>query len=504
MRRSLVAAVAVGTMGLLAGCESQSFMDPTQMGAYNSDENVVVPILDTLDPGLEGPDGFFTQARDVEESDLVEVQSDYEITGGDFLQLSISDLQAPGQAEIIGKRVSQSGTISLPLLDRPLDVSGLTEVQAEQAIREGYRDQQLIENAQVTVTVVERRGATYTITQTVAAPGQYQILESDYRLLDAIAAAGGIPVVTGIETIYVIRDKTDGTAGEREDAAPAAPQDPLAPGARMNLRGDRPVFMASNAMIVANQPATLPEEEEGRTIFLEGQEQPLADDGSMTGEMALPEDGMGDDGMAEEGMAEEGMTEEGMTDEAMGFEGLAEDGMGMDSPGMQQESFDGFASLPEPTNKEVIRVPYGRLKNGELKFNIVIRPGDYVIVPPPPSGFYYMGGNVARVGTYSLAGTRVTLMEAIIAAGMLNAVAIPQRTEIIRRLEGDRNMWVRVDLAKIFSGQEPDIYLQPNDKVMVGTNAIAPFLAIIRNSFRLTAGAGFLYDRNFAPARDDD
>jgi hypothetical protein len=32
----------------------------------------------------------------------------------------------------------------------------------------------------------------------------------------------------------------------------------------------------------------------------------------------------------------------------------------------------------------------------------------------------------------------------------------------------------------------------------VGTHAIAPFLLTIRNSFRLTYGFGFVYDRNFA------
>ena len=32
----------------------------------------------------------------------------------------------------------------------------------------------------------------------------------------------------------------------------------------------------------------------------------------------------------------------------------------------------------------------------------------------------------------------------------------------------------------------------------VGTNALAPFLAAIRNGFRVTYGFGFLYDKNFA------
>ncbi|MEM6315332.1 MAG: hypothetical protein AAF743_14670, partial [Planctomycetota bacterium] len=60
----------------------------------------------------------------------------------------------------------------------------------------------------------------------------------------------------------------------------------------------------------------------------------------------------------------------------------------------------------------------------------------------------------------------------------------------------------RIDLAKIFAGQEPDIYLMPNDEIRVGTNALAPFIAAARNAFRITYGFGFLYDRNYA--RDDD
>jgi polysaccharide biosynthesis/export protein len=37
----------------------------------------------------------------------------------------------------------------------------------------------------------------------------------------------------------------------------------------------------------------------------------------------------------------------------------------------------------------------------------------------------------------------------------------------------------------------------------VGTNALAPFLAAIRGSFRFTYGFGFLYDRNFAAAENN-
>jgi hypothetical protein len=41
------------------------------------------------------------------------------------------------------------------------------------------------------------------------------------------------------------------------------------------------------------------------------------------------------------------------------------------------------------------------------------------------------------------------------------------------------------------------LYLKSDDQVMVGTIIWAPFVAAIRNGFRITYGFGFLYDRNY-------
>ena len=57
-------------------------------------------------------------------------------------------------------------------------------------------------------------------------------------------------------------------------------------------------------------------------------------------------------------------------------------------------------------------------------------------------------------------------------------------------------------LRKLFAGISPDIYLKPDDKVLVGTTWYAPFVASLRNSFRFTWGGGFIYDRNFAYDRN--
>ncbi len=162
-----------------------------------------------------------------------------------------------------------------------------------------------------------------------------------------------------------------------------------------------------------------------------------------------------------------------------------------------------FQAPPEPTDWEIIRVPLQELLRGQLKYNIVIRPEDTIIVPPPVTGEFFVGGHVVQPGVFSiLPGRQITMKQAIVSARMLDEVAIPGRTQLIRRVN-DQDVFVRVDLAKVFVGEEPDIYLQPDDMILVGTNAVAPFLAAFRNGFRVSYGFGFLYDRNFAYDRDD-
>lgn len=162
-----------------------------------------------------------------------------------------------------------------------------------------------------------------------------------------------------------------------------------------------------------------------------------------------------------------------------------------------------FEAPQEPTNREVIRVPLQDLLRGALRYNIIVRPDDTIFVPAERGGVYYVGGNAAAVGVYSLIpGNAITLKRAIVSARGFNAVAIPQRTQLIRRY-GDQDVFVRVNLAKIFVGQEPDLYVKPDDMIMVGTNFPAPFLAALRNGFRVTYGFGFLYDRNFAREREN-
>lgn len=146
----------------------------------------------------------------------------------------------------------------------------------------------------------------------------------------------------------------------------------------------------------------------------------------------------------------------------------------------------------------IIEIPIKDLLDGDPRYNVVIRPFDLINVPPGNYGEYFLMGNVARPGAFELTGRRLTVKEAIASGGGFGPLAWPSRADLIRRVGKDEEQMIQLDLDGIFAGNAPDFYLKPNDIVNVGTNAVAPFLAVLRNAFRLSYGFGFVYDRNFA------
>jgi hypothetical protein len=148
--------------------------------------------------------------------------------------------------------------------------------------------------------------------------------------------------------------------------------------------------------------------------------------------------------------------------------------------------------------QRILAIPVDRLQQGDPRYNVVIRNNDTVWVPPTVQGEFYILGNVNRPGVYSITGREITLRQAISAASGLGPLADPSRCELTRRLSGDMEQSVVVNLDRILAGKEADIILKADDVVNVGSNAAMPFLAVIRSAFRLTYGFGFVYDRNFA------
>jgi len=152
----------------------------------------------------------------------------------------------------------------------------------------------------------------------------------------------------------------------------------------------------------------------------------------------------------------------------------------------------------QPITSRIVEIPYSRLLDGDMRYNVVIRPGDVIRVPAPVIGNVYIMGAISRPGTYALPGDKdLTLKQLVAAAGNLSTFAIPSRVDLVRRVRDNQEATVRLNLRAIFDGTQPDFYLKPNDLINVGTNFFAPPLAVARNGFRMTYGFGFVLDRNF-------
>jgi polysaccharide export outer membrane protein len=489
----ILALAAAGA--LLTGCTAHGpfdngFIDPSEVGRFKK-QPLLMPILSSLETGIEEPNEQFSTATDVRPDDLVASAQDYVIGANDLLIVSITDLVGTNVETLKQTRVSESGNISLPLLGQ-VKAEGLTESQLEQEIVDAYRRSNIIQNAQVAVTVSEARARTFSILGQVQRPGQYQILQSDFRVLDALVLAGDVPY-QGIDNLYVVRRENlgRGRATTGPAGATTLPSDVLAPRSDSGISGlTRAVLLqtAGRDALAPNTPATrgTAGTRPAPTGALTAEERY----GIVEGKPVLAPN-------------RPAATGTGTTKTGTGTADLLAPSpdMGME-PRTSTTQPSGTFEFNNPMggeNVRVIRVPLDDLKNGDLKYNIVIHPQDMILVPNPQTGEYWVAGHVPRSGVYSLTARKITLKEAIDGAGGFDALAIPARTEVIRRIGKDKEVNVLVDMDKVYAGMQPDIYLKPYDHVRVGTNVFAPFIASLRNGFRITYGFGFLYDRNYAP-----
>ncbi len=143
-----------------------------------------------------------------------------------------------------------------------------------------------------------------------------------------------------------------------------------------------------------------------------------------------------------------------------------------------------------------IRVSAQGLRQGDPRYNLVVRPGDVIRLYSGDIGFYYIIGHVLRPGVFSFrSGASVTLKNAIASAGGLDALAWPDRVTVYRRVDG-REQMIQVNLDRIFAGLDSDFFLKRDDIINVGTHPFAPFLVRIRNLTlpRLDSSMSFIYE----------
>lgn len=449
------------SLGLgLVGCETDGYLDPTTVGRWERTP-VSMPILETLDLANTLSEGPVTISP-VRPDDLIPDAQEYVIGPGDFITVSIFELISVGVTDVQNRAIDETGNIRLPIVGK-VKASGLSPSQLEEEIIDILEEKGIMQDATVSVVVQQSRQNLYTI---IGAPeegstrfGPYLIPQPDFRLLQAIAQAGGVS--NRIKRILIFRQAalTPEVAGEttrdgRETVAPA-PADAGDLIEEMVDEGAKPAEL--------NDGATA----EDRPAAPAGVEAGLEGGGNsprwvyVDGKFVRVEGGKN-------------------ANNADGFSGPNADGLG------------GIVA------QRILEVPYDKLINGDMRYNVVIRAGDIIRIPNQSAGFVYIMGQTNRPGAYTVPGEQdLTLKQLVASSGGLSGLAMPNKVDLVRRTDNNQEITVRLDLAAIFHGNEPDIFLKPDDLINVGSSGAATPLAVIRNGFRFTYGFGFVLDRNF-------
>ncbi len=552
-RLAILAGLATPALTLLVGCERDAFIDPSVVGRWEVTPTTV-PILERL-VAIEGPAGQASvETTPVRPEDLIPEVEQYRLGPGDSLEIRIQDLFRPDTEEVFPRVVDSRGYIDLPRIGRML-VDGLTEDQVRDDIIQQLRERQiLVREPVVSVVVSSPRRQTYNILGGVNSPGLFGIPRPDFRLLEAITAAGrfneSVPHIYVIRYIPLTERVIRGSSSRPSTQAPrpvdnpastpTTPPKPSSPPPENLIDlidelakpkekpadggGGPAVFPGVMAGSLSQQPeVTQPAKEPPVDLPDEspaGQQPPLVkpqpggparrENGSQTGSppaggTAASADAQPDrfwvfrDGK----WIQVTRVKRGTPAPTPGPGQPQPEGPGPAIPGQPKPA----VTTPEPPSvpgaeklvtQRVIEVPMAPLLAGSAQFNIIVRPGDIIRIPTPPEGFVYIGGEVNRPGVFGLpTNGRLTVTRAIVASGNLSSIAIPERMDLTRMIGQDRQATIRVNYRAIAEGTMPDIFLKPDDVINVGTNFWAYPLAVIRSGFRASYGYGFILDRNF-------
>lgn len=482
----------------LCGCAMvppNSFIDPTKVGRFGleAQEGGIRRILSPR----ETPPGLANAVEPTPE-DLVAQYTDYRIGPGDVLTLTIQDLIESGRPYAVGLEVSPLGEIRIPDLGS-VKVTGLTEQEVEQEVSARLKESGILPRPVVIVYVQQKRGRIFNIVGAVRAAGPYPISDPDLRLLEALGMAGDADANS--RRLYVIRRESGRPGVVPSGAAPAAttPPAPIGeglvipppvedepkppPGMLSSVGGGRPEDDTNQAPPTKEELADL-------MAVPSTQSRPATRAAAPGTESGFPP------------IIFDPQTGQVLETERRTARKEAPRPETPPAAPPQKESFEKPFDWNEVEEigleQRVIGIDLNELKAGNARYNIVIRDRDVINVPTDTGVFYAMG-EINRPGVYGFGGRDITIKQALAICGGFTQMAWPQRCDLIRREPGtDKQVTRTVNLDAIFAGLEDDFYLRDDDILNVGTHFVAPFLFVIRNSFRFTYGFGFVYDRNFA------
>lgn len=514
-------------VAMLAGCDgfktdAYRFLDP---GATVRPPRraAVMPIL---------PQAFEAEERDEmpanatlpREGDWEYTDTDYLIGPRDILDISILDLYSEGLETVLRRQVTDSGYIDLPLLSESIKAADKTQEQLTKDIATKYSPD-ILRNPTVSVTIEARRRGTFSALGGVARPGTYEIVTKGMRLLEALALTGG-RTTTNIKYIYVIRPtpptKNASTRPaspiklptDNEGALPPLPGFEPAPSSqsatstpvREDLQGLEkalpPLPSDATSERAPAAPSIMPhfvQVSSGAPGVAAGPTNMVSGEGS-TQPLPAPSSNKISNWVWSDGkwtMVERDALP--ATQAATGPVVRPANGATAQAPATNPAADKyGWVQVTKADQARIIAINIAKLEQGDPRMNIVMRDDDVIQVPVLEMGEFYVMGNVQRPGVYSLTGRKVTLKMAMAAAGNFDALAYPENSILIRRVGENQEQIMAINLEAIMQGRQPDVFLKANDVLAVGTSITAPFMAVVRNAFRLTYGFGFIYDRNFS------
>ncbi len=499
---------------LAGGCSDPAEWFKTGKHRFLSPDKLIAPVSGSPINPILGSIGPTDRSQEVlpnatfpRDGDWSYTDQDYIIGPTDIVDVSILDLFNEGLETVLRRQVSDSGYIDLPLISDRIKAEGYTKDELKQVVVNKYSPD-ILRNPTISVTVAAQRQNTFSVIGAIARPGTYSIISKDMRLLEALALAGGVTQVN-INYLYVIRPEAPpripgpSTAGHVTGGQITLPPEPketpggtgtptTAPGNGTTEDADKALQELGKALEgllpgASSKPTSQPEKPTtpSRIAFSE-----------TNGSGGAPS---GPDPTTAPVGGAKWIYSAGKWVKAQGEAGTATSAT-KPQAGDAKDAADpfGWRKVDKSDMARVVAINLKQLRDGDPRMNIVMRDSDVVHVPTLEVGEFYISGEVLRPGVYSLTGRRITLKMAVAAAGNVGGLAWPQNSLLIRRIGNSQEQFIPVDIQAIFRGEDPDIFLKPNDTLSIGTDVRASFFAVIRNAFRMSYGFGFIYDRNFA------
>ncbi|MBI5722363.1 MAG: polysaccharide biosynthesis/export family protein [Planctomycetes bacterium] len=479
-------AVAFLMLASACGCEEDliNALKTDKSRFFSPDKIVSAPAKSSINPILstvsiaDPYELMVPNATLPAEEDYEYAETEYLIGPADVLDVSVMDLFQESVETVLRRTVSETGNIDMPLINRAIKAGGLTQRQLRNTIAEAYETAGLLASPVVSVAIVTQRQNVFSTLGAIARPGTYTILRRDMRLLEALSLAGGFSQ-SNLKYLYVIRQ-----TGESAGKAAGLEDIPL----------PAPLTRPGEGTDAGKGAGTGPASPYGAEAPVQPQTQPTAAELEKVMQTDSAASASAESPRAAEKNA---ATQPASQPAGWDFRG----GQWVRRAGAAKNAAAdpyGWSKVTRLDTARIIAINIARLNAGDPKMNIIVRDNDVLHVPPLEAGEFYISGEVQRPGAYSMTGRQVTIKMALAAAGNLGPLAWPDNCVLIRRVGAAQEQVIPINVEAIFKGNEPDIFLKPDDVVAVGTDVRAQFYAVLRNAFRMTYGFGFIYDRNFS------